>query len=204
MKHRTKNLIKNTGILTLSSFASKLLSFFLVPLYTSVLSTEEFGNYDIILSTLTILLPLVTLNISDAVMRFTMDKEKEPDKAASVGLWFTLSGIAIAIILSSVVGFTPLIKYVSGLRVISVVFFAALAFNSYLTQLAKGKEKVLDMGIAGIIGTATAIITNLLFLLVFRMGLKGFFYAGILGSAIPDIYYFFRLKVWHYFKTGKV
>ncbi len=83
MNHRIKRLAKNTGILTLSSFASKLLGFFLVPLYTSVLSTEEFGRYDIIVSTLTILLPVVTLNISDAVLRFSLEKEKSPDKAAS-------------------------------------------------------------------------------------------------------------------------
>ena len=195
MNHRIKRLAKNTGILTLSNFASKLLSFFLVPLYTSVLSTEEFGRYDIILSTLTILLPVLTLNISDAVMRFSMEKEKEPEKAASAGLAFTLAGSAFAALLSFAAGWTPLLKYVEGFRIIIVILFISLAFNSYLTQLAKGREKVLDMGIAGIIGTFISLSANILFLLVFKMGLKGFFYAGILGSAIPDIYYCFRLKI---------
>ena len=204
MNHRIKRLVKNTGILTLSSFASKLLGFFLIPLYTSVLSTEEFGRYDIIVSTMTILLPIVTLNISDAVMRFSMEKEKEPEKAASAGLIFTSGGIAIAAIMLFFIGFTPLRKYIDGFRIIIIIFFAATAFGSYLSQLAKGREKVLDMGIAGIIGTAVALIANIVFLLILKLGLKGFFYAGILGSAIPDIYYAIRLKVWRYFKISGI
>lgn len=204
MNKQIKRLAKNTGILTLSNFASKLLSFFLVPLYTSVLSTEEFGRYDIILSTLTILFPVLTLNISDAVMRFSMEKEKEPEKAASIGLAFTLTGSVFAALLSFAAGWTSLLKYVEGFRITIVLFFVALAFNSYLTQLAKGREKVLDMGIAGIIGTFISLSANILFLLVFKMGLKGFFYAGILGSAIPDIYYCFRLKIHRCFRFSGI
>lgn len=201
MKEKYIAFFNNIGILTLSGFASKMLSFFLVPLYTSVLSTLEFGNYDIVVSTLTILLPIVTLNISDAVMRFCMEKEREPDKAAYVGLIFTLSGIVISAFLLVIIGFTPLKKYIDGLWLIILFYFVAIAFNSYLSQLAKGREKVIDMGIAGLIGTAVALTANILFLLVLKMGLKGFFYAGILGSAIPDIYYFFRLRVWQYCKN---
>ena len=204
MNSRLKYLFKNTGILVLSGFASKLLGFFLVPLYTSVLSTEEFGKYDIIVSTLTILLPIVTLNIADAVMRFSMEKEKDPHNAAAVGLRFVVTGTVIVALLSLIIEYTPLYKYVEGFRAITVFYFIAIAFNSYFTQLAKGNERVLDMGIAGIIGTVATLAANILLLLVFRMGLKGFFFAGILGSAIPDIYYFFRLKTRWYFKTAEV
>ncbi len=202
MNHRIRYLFKNTGILVISSFASKLLGFFLVPLYTSVLSTEEFGKYDIIVSTLTILLPIVTLNIADAVMRFSMENEKDPHNAASVGLRFVVLGIAVVILMSLTIGYTPFYKYVEDFRMISVLYFIGVAFNSYFTQLAKGNERVMDMGIAGIVGTTATITANVLLLLVFKMGLKGFFYAGIIGSAVPDIYYFFRLKTWQYFKTS--
>ena len=47
MKHHYKYLLKNIGLLTLSSFATKLLSFFLVPLYTNILTTTEYGTYDL-------------------------------------------------------------------------------------------------------------------------------------------------------------
>ena len=40
-------LAKNIGVLAISNFATKILSFFLVPLYTSILSTSEYGTYDL-------------------------------------------------------------------------------------------------------------------------------------------------------------
>ena len=40
-------LIKNIGVLTLSNLGSKILAFLLIPLYTSVLSTEQYGVFDL-------------------------------------------------------------------------------------------------------------------------------------------------------------
>ena len=70
---RYKYLIKNMGLLTLGNFATKLLSFFLVPLYTSVLSTSEYGTYDLFNTTISLLVPLLTVDIQEAVLRFSMD-----------------------------------------------------------------------------------------------------------------------------------
>lgn len=74
MNSKYKYLIKNTGILAISNFSSKLLVFFLVPIYTSVLSTAEYGTYDLAMSTVLLLYPVLTVNIVDGVMRFSMEK----------------------------------------------------------------------------------------------------------------------------------
>ena len=70
MNSKYKYLIKNTGILAISNFSSKLLVFFLVPIYTSVLSTAEYGTYHLAMSTVLLLYPVLTVNIVDGVMRF--------------------------------------------------------------------------------------------------------------------------------------
>lgn len=74
MNSKYKYLIKNTGILAISNFSSKLLVFFLVPIYTSVLSTAEYGTYDLAMSTVLLLYPVLTVNIVDGVMRFQWKK----------------------------------------------------------------------------------------------------------------------------------
>ena len=63
--NKYKYLYKNIGLLTLSSFATKLLSFFLVPLYTDILTTTEYGTYDLFNTTVGVLLPILTLNVQD-------------------------------------------------------------------------------------------------------------------------------------------
>ena len=51
-------LLSNIGLLSLSSFATKILVFLLVPLYTSILTTNEYGTYDLFNTTVSVLLPI--------------------------------------------------------------------------------------------------------------------------------------------------
>ena len=77
MQNRYSYLVKNTGILAISNFSSKILAFLLVPLYTRVLTTEEYGSYDLISITIQLLIPIFTVNICEAVVRYLMDKNIE-------------------------------------------------------------------------------------------------------------------------------
>ena len=75
---------------------TKIISFLLVPLYTYVLSTKDYGNLDLVTTTVQLLVPIMTLNIQDAVLRFCLDKEYNPLQAAKVGI--RVAGIATAIL----------------------------------------------------------------------------------------------------------
>ena len=104
MNSKYKYLIKNMGILTLSNFSSKILVFLLVPLYTSVLSTTEYGIYDLVVSTIQLIFPIITANIVDAVMRFSMDKRYDTKDIASIGIKYLFGGevvVAIFLIVTS-------------------------------------------------------------------------------------------------------
>ena len=75
-----KYLGKNTLIFTISSFGTKFLSFFLVPPYTNVLTTKEYGIIDIINTSGILMTYIFTLNISDAVLRFAIEQKNEHEK----------------------------------------------------------------------------------------------------------------------------
>lgn len=51
-----------------------------MPLYTGVLLPEEYGIVDLLYTVCTILGPLITLNISEAIMRFCLDKDSNHNK----------------------------------------------------------------------------------------------------------------------------
>ena len=73
--NRNRYLMKNTIIFTLGNFGSKLISFFLIPLYTNVLTTTEYGVVDLVVTVVTVAVPVLTLNISESVMRFALDRD---------------------------------------------------------------------------------------------------------------------------------
>ena len=70
MQERYKKLLTDTGLFAVSNFGSKILTFVLLPVYTSILTTEEYGFADIVISTINLLYPVLTLSIFDATLRF--------------------------------------------------------------------------------------------------------------------------------------
>lgn len=48
----------------------------LLPIYTNILSTEEYGAVDLIITYTALLLPLVTLQLEQALFRFLLDKRE--------------------------------------------------------------------------------------------------------------------------------
>lgn len=200
MNQRYKYLLKNTGIFTLCNFASKILVFLLVPLYTGVLSTEEYGVYDLIVSSISVLYPILSLNIVDAVIRFGMDKKYEISAVALVGLRKIATSIAIVFIGMLVIYNWQLIPTIHGFEFLVVLYYVVYVFNQYLLQVAKGNDKISYMGVAGIISTVVLVASNIYFLLIVKIGLKGFFISSILSCAIPSIFLIIAIN---YFKIIK-
>ena len=63
-------LIKDTFVFALGNLGSKLILFFLVPLYTNYLTTEEYGTADLVFTISQFLVPIFSVVIFDAVIRF--------------------------------------------------------------------------------------------------------------------------------------
>lgn len=202
--NRTKYLLKNMGILTISNFASKILIFLLVPLYTTVLSTVEYGTYDLAVSTVTLLYPILSLNIVDAVMRFSMDKEYSKEKIAVIGFKLILISIAIFAVGMILFNKFKIWPEINGLEGFVFLYYFSYVFNQFLIQFAKGLECVREMGTAGVISTFAMVGGNIFFLLVLKEGLPGFFLANIIAQGISAIYLLIKLKLWVYLKNLNV
>lgn len=198
MDNRYKYLIKNTEILTISSLSTKILTFLMVPLYTSVLTTEEYGTYDLAVSTVSLLIPILSVNIVDGVMRYSMDSRYDRADIFSIGLRrISVAAFIFAAILAanSVLHITNVF---AGEELLILLYFISTLLYSLLTQFAKGCEAVKQMAIAGIISTVCLVGTNILLLLVFELGVTGFFIASCASQLIPAIYLAVRLEIWSY------
>lgn len=204
MDNKSKTLAKNLGILTLSNFASKFLVFLLVPLYTSVLTTEEYGIYDIVVSTISLLLPLISLNIIDAVMRFLIDRSYNKTQVASIGFYYVFVSLVIFTLGVFVLSFLPFGEIISGYELFIVFYYISYVLNQFCIQVAKGLDCVRELGVSGVLGTITMILFNVIFLCYFKLRLSGFFMANILAQLIPICYIVFSLRLWNYIRLNKL
>ena len=202
--NRSKYLMKNMGILTISNFSSKILVFLLVPLYTSVLSTAEYGAYDLAVSIATLLYPILTLNIVNSVMRFLMDEDSDKSCIASIGFKYLFISVVMFGLGMLVLDVTELWMDIHGLELYIFLYFVSYVLNQFLFQFSKGLEKVKEMGIAGVISTLVTVTFNILFLLVFKLGLMGFFFANILSQLLSALYLAFKIKILVFLKFEKI
>lgn len=202
--NKYRYLLKNVGVLTIGNFSSKILVFLMVPIYTSALSTSDYGIYDLTYATIQILMPLLTLSVIDAVMRFIMDKMTVKEDVASIGMKFISISIILAGMMLIIFRHINLFSDVQQYEILIFLYYVFYVLNQYGIQFAKGMERVTDMVVASILGSVFMFLFNILFLLMIDWGLRGFFIANILGQAIPVIYVVVRLKMWRFIYRGKV
>ena len=186
-------LVKNIGLLALSNFATKILSFFLVPLYTSVLSTEDYGTYDLFNTTILLLVPIMTLNISEAVLRFSMDRSFDKNAITIISFkYFLLSTIAVLVFLM-INNFFGLSKAIDEYAIFFLLMYITQALNGIVTYYARGTGHIAELSISSVVSSAVIIFSNIMFLLVLNMGLYGYFIANIVGPLIQSIYLTLKL-----------
>ena len=92
-----RRLVSNTVVFAIGTFSSKVLVFLLMPLYTWALSPDQYAVTDLIVQTGNLLLPLVTLGIVNAVIRFGLDKSVRKSDVLTSGFfdpWYRFCGAA--------------------------------------------------------------------------------------------------------------
>lgn len=87
-----KSILNNAAIYTAVNIFSRGISFFLLPLYTSVLSPSDYGILDLILISGYFINLSIALEVSQAVARFYPSEESETIRTeiASTAFWFSL------------------------------------------------------------------------------------------------------------------
>lgn len=193
-----KYLIKNIGLLTISKFGSKILSFILIPLYTNLLTTTEYGTYDIYSTTVSLMIPILTIQVVDSVVRFSLDENNNKAYVFSVGLkrvLFSSGIVAICVLLNWKLGIIPIL---AEYPICFFLMYSTEIAYSLLSQFCRGIERINDLAIAGIINSASMLGFNILFLVSMRMGLRGYFYANAIAYIMPAIFIIVRIRIWEY------
>ena len=67
--NRSEELTKNTFIITLGRVSTQFITFLLLPLYTALLTTEEYGTVDLITTLVQFIVPVMSLMVDQGVFR---------------------------------------------------------------------------------------------------------------------------------------
>lgn len=184
---RGKYLLKNTFIFTIGSVVTKLITFILVPLYTYVLTTEEYGVVDLVTTVSIVLAPMLILNISESVMRFSLDRDANYNQIMSVGLIIMLFAIIIGFL---IIPIAKLFLTISDYGLYIYFYTISSAISQLFLCYLRGREKLVFYTCGNIINTLTVAVFNIIFLVILKNGVKGYLKAYILANFITALYAF--------------
>lgn len=196
MKRKNKFLIKNIGLFTIGSFGSKILSFLLVPLYTAVLSTDEYGAVDLITSTASLLTPILLLSIFDATLRFAMDSNYKKEDVLSTSINIAIKGTFILIIGEVLVSITHLFDISNAYLIFLCFYFIMGSLNQIFNLYLRAKNKAGVIAIGGILCTLITCVSNIVLLLVLKWGIIGYMISNTIGVFIQNVYQLLKGKIY--------
>ena len=169
-----KKLILNSVIYSFSGLLIKCFSFFLLPIYTAYLTTEDYGIINLSSSFLNTMGVIVTFSLFSAVMRFYVDLKDDERKLkrfyGSVILFTCISGgiwTGLLIFLQD-----PLSKLVfSGTAFFPVVFVSVISLvfsclHTIYDNILKSQQKASKASILNIAYFLVTVSLNIFFVVV--------------------------------------
>jgi O-antigen/teichoic acid export membrane protein len=171
---------------TVMSVVQNGLTFLVTPIYTRILTTDEYGFYSLYSTWYSILMIFATLNLAgggfnNAMLKF--DKDKNRYMSSMLGLSNTITIIVFGIVFAFI---SPLSKW-SGLDVFSFVcIFVVLLFNPALGLWTSAQRFDYNYRLMSIITILQAVLVPVvsIFLIAFMPNKK---YALALGNASVQV-----------------
>lgn len=177
--NKYKKLAANTLIFSLGSFSSKILSVLLLKLYTSTMTTSDFSVANKIQTIINLLGPVVTLSISEGILRYGLKKELKKEKVYSTGVFTGLAGLAAGMI---VVWIVALVAGFKSYMTLMMLFLFTSEFRWMQQQYCKAKNCIKLYTVDSILSTFSLVIFSLLFMAVFKLGITGYIISIVLSD----------------------
>ncbi len=184
MEGKYKRLIRDMGIFALGMLGSKLITFLLLPLYTHILTTDEYGVADLIFTLGQLVLPFISLTIFNGLLRYGLMKDVKPEDALRCATRVFLLGSIAMILLTPLLGFVPSIGEWRWFLCAYVI--STFSVSNTLVYL-KIKDKNTLYSLLSILQTLVLVICNLLLLVGVNLGIRGYLWSYIISNCITAL-----------------
>ena len=175
-QRRSRNLLRGTIIYAVGNLGTKIITFLIVPLYTYYISPDDLGNYDLLVTTVSLFTPVITLRISDAAYRWMLNGIKDTVDCISATYRVLMISSAVAFFLILLVNQFVAIAYYG-------YFILLLILGRWLESLqtlVRGLKKQGLFAVSGIIYTFIFVSLNLIKIVFLKEGMEALFQSTVI------------------------
>ena len=194
MDKKNAELMKNTFIIFFSKFCTQFLSFLILPLVTSRLSTSEYGSFDLINTYGWLIVPYMSFQVENGIFRFLIDRRDNIDGQKNI----ITNGILVIIIqclLFSLIYF-PLSIFFNFDNYLFIYLYAiSTLFLNIPLYISRGLGDNINYAIASIITGFSNVLLSLITVYFFGMKVDGLVLSLVLSNVLGGTYLYIKKQI---------
>jgi O-antigen/teichoic acid export membrane protein len=191
MRDQFKQLGKESLIYGVSGMLNKFIAIFLVPVYTNVLTEDEFGLQGLLVAVLTLAAMVAVLGMDSAAHNWYWQTEDEGDRRKTVSSWFWCQ-LAASLLLAGVIAVFagPLAALITDQKdAASLLRLASLTLplnvcHAVVPNYFRLRRKAMATMWYTLVSNLNLVALTVLFIPVLHHGVAGFFQAQIISGIV--------------------
>lgn len=200
---RNSVLLKNTLIISIGKICTQLITYLLLPIYTAVLSTSEYGTIDLLITYIMLISPVITIQMESSIFRFLIDARGNRHE--------------ITRIITNCIACTaaPSLAFALGFAIIAQslnfeyteAFLAGVLTNSILSialQIARGLGDNMTYAVGSAIAGILTVLLNIVLVIIWPFGVSGMLYSTAIAQFLAVIYILYKDKVFTYIDSASL
>ena len=178
---KKQSLVENILVFMFGIVGSKLILFFMLPLYTNVLTPDEYGQAELLFTTVQLLTPIVSLAIYNGELRYGLSDNFNNSQVAKCTLIVSFIALLLTYPLSYLV---CLYKPLEGKEFYIFIYIATTLFSNISMIYLKIKNKNKIYSLLSVLQTLVLASLNILLLIVYPLGVNGYIISCIVSTGI--------------------
>lgn len=180
IKQNNKALLTGTIVYAIGNLGTKIITFLIVPLYTYYISTSDMGDYDLLITSVSLLTPLISLRISDATYNWIIKRSASNEICVKATYNYLLKSCALAVI---IIGVASRFIHIWNVG----LFLAIMVLEPTLEttqKILRGLKNQKLFAASGIIYTGILVSLNFLTVCVLKIGVTSLLVNTVISHII--------------------
>ncbi|MFH2002677.1 MAG: oligosaccharide flippase family protein [Planctomycetota bacterium] len=187
-------LARHSAVYGVGNILSKLVGFFLIPIYTRCLTPQDYGVIELLDLTLSFIAMFVGMGLSSAVLRFYFETKDQEERncIVSTAILF-ISGVSVFVVLIGVAfdsEISLLLFKTSGAALffdfMIITFFFSGLIEIPLVML-RAQERSFVFSAVTLLRLVLALSLNIYFIVIARWGVIGFLVSSLTTSVVTSL-----------------
>lgn len=194
MESREKKILQNSLIFTVGNLGSKVFSYVMVLLYTYYISAAELGYYDIVLTTVSLLQPVVMLSFDEGIYRWLIDASESKIKQI---LSTSLKTVSALTVIAVVIFECFNIKFHFQYAVEIVLLFVSAIIYQVILNAIRGLANNKLYAISGVLNSFLLFIFEAIAIMGFGMGVEALLLSTFAANILTILFIYIKEPKFH-------